>query len=177
MRRRERFWRRYSEADWFAHLLLSTFIVAAINFLDIISIMAERTAHAREAARYGIFVCYFGPPPPFYPRFIVVVALLIATLGAFKKTAWSRFVASVGSAVALLAYVFWWLDSYQRLRNFEDLAGIRALIHPEVNQFVYLYHGTPPDLAVALSTAVCLVLTLDRLFDGEQKLDHASQGL
>ena len=166
MRRREQFLRVYSQADWFAHLLLSTCVVAAINFLDIISIMAAREAHASEAARHGIFICYFGPPPPFYPRFIVLVALLIATLGAFKKTACSRFIASIGSVVALAMYVLWWISSYRTLRNYEDFAGIQVLINPEVQQFAYLYHGTPPDLAVALSTAVCLVLMLDRLFDG-----------
>jgi hypothetical protein len=164
MTRSERFLRVYSEADWFAHLLLATCVVAAINFVDILSIMAERSAHAREAARHGISICYFGPPTPFYPRFIVLVALLIATPFAFKKTACSRFVTGIGSAVALGAYVFWWFASYYILRNYEGLADIRALIHPEVNQFAYLLHGTPPDLAVTLSIAVCLILTLDRLF-------------
>jgi hypothetical protein len=162
---RKRFARVYSQADWFAHLMLSTCIVAALNFLDVLSLMFERAAAAAEAARHGITVCFFGPPAPFYPRFFALVALLIATPYSFKKTAGSRLVASIGSAVALGFYVFWWADSYYRLRSFEAYAGIPALIHPEVKQFAYLYQGAPPDLVVAVSTAVCLVLTLDRMFD------------
>jgi hypothetical protein len=169
MTRRERFLRVYSEADWFAHLLLATCTVAAINFLHIVSITAAEFALVQEGARHGSTACYFGPPPPFYPRFIVLVALSIATATVFKKTTGNRFVASVGSAVALSAYVFWWLASYRIFRNFEDFAGIQALIHPDVKQFAYLCQGTPVDLAVVLSTVVCLVLMLDRLFDGEKK--------
>ena len=167
MTRRERFLRVYSEADWFAHLLLATCLVAAINFLDILSQMVPEVG-THTADGFTITHCTFGPPPPFYPRFIVLVALSIATATAFKKTPGNRLVASVGSAVALGAYVFWWLASYRILRNFEDFAGIHALIHPEVKQFAYLSQGTPLDLGIALSTAVCLVLVLDRLFDGEK---------
>ena len=167
MRRRERFLRVYSEADWFAHLLLATCIVAAINFLDVISIMAAREAEAAEAARHGWMICYFGPPTPFYPRFFVMLALVVAGVAVFKRTVRSRLVASVGSTVAVAIYVLWWISSYRMLRNFEVNAGIKALVHPEVNHFAYLYQGTPADLAVTLSTAVCLVLTFDRLLGGE----------
>jgi hypothetical protein len=118
MRRRDQLLRIYSEADWFAHLLLSTCIVAACNFLDVISIMAARAAEAAEAARYGIMICYFGPPTPFYPRFLVLVGLVIATVAVFKKTVRSRLVASVGSTVALAMYVLWWISSYRMLRSF-----------------------------------------------------------
>ena len=126
--------------------------------------MARETA-TRTVDGFTITSCHFGPPAPFYPRFFALVALLIATPYSFKKTAGSRLVASIGSAVALGFYVFWWADSYYRLRSFEAYAGIPALIHPEVKQFAYLYQGAPPDLVVAVSTAVCLVLTLDRMFD------------
>jgi hypothetical protein len=163
---RKRFLRVYSHADWFAHLMLSTCIVAAINFFDIVSLMA-RDFETRTADGFTITACRFGPPAPFYPRFFALAALLVATPSAFKKTAGSRLVASIATAVALAFYVFWWAESYVRLRNYEYLAGIKALIDPEVKQFAYLYQGTPPDLAVALSTAVCLILLLDRLFEGE----------
>jgi len=168
MTRRKRFLRVYSQADWFAHLMLSTCIVAAINFFDILSLMA-RDLEDRTADGFTSTACHFGPPAPFYPRFFALVALLIATPCSFKKTAGGRFVASLGSALALVFYIFWWADSYHSFRNFEDLAGIHALIHPEVKQLAYLYQGTPPDLAVALSSAVCLTLLLDRLLDGEKK--------
>lgn len=170
MRFHERFLRVYSEADWFAHLLLATCIVAAINFFEILSetMVAAQAAGTRVVDGFEITICYFGPPPAFYPRFFVLVALLVVTLNAFKRTGFNRLVASIGSAVALGVYVLWWVDSYHSLGNIEDLAGIKALIDPEVKQFAYLYQGTPVDLAIALSIAVCLVLLLDRLFDGEK---------
>ena len=170
MRFRERFLRVYSEADWFAYLLLSTCIVAAINFFEILleTIVDTQTLGDRVVDGYEITSCYFGPPPAFFPRFFVLVALLVVTLNAFKRTGFNRLVASIGSAAALGVYVLWWVDSYRSFRNFEDLAGIQALIHPHVKQFAYLYQGTPVDLAIALSIAVCLVLLLDRLFDGEK---------
>lgn len=169
MTRRRRFLRAYSEADWFAHLLLSTCILAVVNFVDILSILATRAAIVWEAARHGSTICYFGPPSPFYPRFFVLVSLLIATLGAFKRTAFSRCISSAGAAAALANFILWWTASYRMLRNIEDQAGIQALISPEVKHFAYLLDGTPLDLGIALSTAVCLVLLLDRLFDGEKK--------
>lgn len=164
MTRRERFLRIYSQADWFAHLMLSTCLLAAVNFLDILSQTIGRSIPTRSADGFVLTACTFGPPPPFYPRFFVLVALLIATLNVFKRTAFNRFFASVGSAAGLTIYILWWMDSYRTLRHYEEFAEIRVLAHPEVKQFAYLYHGTPPDLAVAISTAVCLVLLLDRLF-------------
>lgn len=173
---RKRFSRVYSHADWFAHLLFATCIVAALNFLDVLSLMAERSAATTEAARHGFTMCFFGPPEPFYPRFFALIALLIGTPYSFKKTAGSRLVGSIGSAVALTAYSLWWLDSYRAFQNFESGAGIAVMIHPHIKQFAYLYQGAPPDLAVALSTAVCLILLLDRLFEGEVEVSTCQGG-
>ena len=162
MTRRERYLRIYSRADWFAHLLLSTCILAAINFLDILA-QTARSLPIRTASRFSISVSHFGPPPPLYPRFFVLLALLFAVPNAFKRTAFNRFLASLGSAAALGTYFLWWMTSYRTFRNYEDFAGIKALVHPEVKQLAYLHHGTPLDLAIALSIGVCLVLLLDRL--------------
>ncbi|HKS10245.1 MAG TPA: hypothetical protein VJS13_11905 [Pyrinomonadaceae bacterium] len=161
MQFRERFLRVYSEADWFAHLLLATCIVAALNFLEVFSetIAAAQAAGTHVVDGFEITVCYFGPPPAFYPRFFVLVALLVASLNVFKRTAFNRVIASLGSGVALAAYVLWWVDSYRSFCNMRTL---------QVKQFAYLYDGTPIDLGIVLSTAVCLVLLLDRLFDGEK---------
>lgn len=164
MKRRERFLRVYSQADWFAHLMLSTCLMAAINFFDIFVQTMTRDFGSRTVDGFTLTVCWFGPPAPFRPRFFVLIALLVATPNAFKATAFNRFLASVGSAAALTSYILWWIASYLRLRNYEDFAGIQAFIHPEVKHFAYLYHGTPLDLAIAVSTAVCLVLLVDRLF-------------
>lgn len=144
--------------------MLSTCVVAAINFLDILVQTIAESMPSRTADGFVVIHCYFGPPPPLHPRFFVLIALFIATPNAFKRTAFNRFLASVGTAAALGTYVLWWIDSFRTFRNYEDFAGIQALIHPEVRQFAYLYHGTPLDFAVALSIAVCLVLLLDRLF-------------
>ena len=148
--------------------MLSTCLLAAVNFLDILSQTIERSIPTRSADGFVLTACYFGPLVPFYPRFFVLVALLIATLNVFKRTAFNRFLASVGSAAGLTIYILWWMDSYRTLRNYEEFAEIRALVHPEVKLFAYLHYGTPLDLAVAISTAVCLILTMDRLFDGEK---------
>lgn len=164
---RERFLRIYSQADWFAHLMLSTCLLAAVNFLDILSQTLTQLA-SRNDGDYWTIGCTFGPPPPFYPRFFVLVALLVAALNVFKRTAFNRFFASVGSAAGLTIYILWWMDSYRRLRNYEELAEVRALVHPEIKLFAYLHYGAPLDLAVTISIAVCLILTLDRLFDGEK---------
>lgn len=168
MTRRERFLRIYSQADWFAHLMLSTCLLAAVNFLDIFVQTMARPTEIRGDG-YTITFCYFGPPVPFYPRFFVLIALIVATLNAFKETVFNRFLASVGSAAALTIYLLWWLASYRTFRNYENFAGIQALIHPEVKHLAYLYYGTPLDLGIAISTVVCLVLLVDRLFDGEKK--------
>jgi hypothetical protein len=146
--------------------MLSACLLAAINFLDILSQTLAPLTRSRRDGDFEVIVCSFGPPPPFYPRFFVLVALLVAALTVFKRTAFNRFFASVGSAAALTTYILWWMASYRTLRDYEELAEIRALIHPEIKQFAYLYHGTPLDLGIAISTAVCLVLLLDRLCDG-----------
>lgn len=148
--------------------MLSTCLLAAVNFLDILSQTIERSIPTRSADRFVLTACYFGPLEPFYPRFFVLVALLVATLNVFKRTAFNRFFASVGSAAGLTIYILWWMDSYRTLRNYEELAEMRALVHPEIKLFAYLHYGAPLDLAVTISTAVCLILTLDRLFDGEK---------
>lgn len=168
MTRRERYLRIYSRADWFAYLLLSTCILAAINFFDIFVQNLAETMGTRAADGFVVTHCHFGPPASFHPRFFVLLALVVATLNVFKRTAFNRYLASVGSAGALLVYVLWWISSYHRLRNYEQSVEIRALVHPEIKQFAYLYQGTPLDLGIALSIAVCLVLLLDRLFDGEK---------
>ena len=147
--------------------MLSTCLLAAVNFFDILSQTLEPFTRSRTDDDWTIG-CSFGPPPPFYPRFFVLVALLIATLNVFKRTAFNRFFASVGSAAGLTIYILWWMDSYRTLRNYEELAEMRALVHPEIKLFAYLHYGAPLDLAVTISTAVCLILTLDRLFDGEK---------
>ena len=163
MTRRERFLRTYSQADWFAHLMLSTCLLAAINYLDVLVHSIVRSMPVRTGD-FVLTACYFGPPPPLCPRFFVLLALLLAAPNAFMRTAHNRLFASIGSASALSTYVIWWINSFHTFRNYEDFAGIQALVHPEVKQFAYLYYGTPLDLAIAISTAVCLVLLLDRLF-------------
>ena len=170
MTRRELFLRVYSQADWTAHVLLATCIAATLNFTEVLSQLFARAhggTYGVDGVQFTINVCYFGPPRPFYPRFIVAVALLLATPAAFRQTVSCRFTSSVGLGAAMASYFFWWLSSYRTFRNFEELADIRVWSNPEVKHFAYLYTGTPADLAIALSIAVCLVMMLDRLCGGE----------
>lgn len=148
--------------------MLSTCLLAALNFLDIFSQTIARSIPVRTDDGFVLIACYFGPPLPLYPRFFVLLALVIAAPNAFKRTAHNRLFASIGSASALSTYVIWWINSFRAFRNYEDSADIKALVHPEVRQFAYLHDGTPLDLAVAVSIAVCLILLLDRLFTMDQ---------
>ena len=171
----ERLLRSYSEADWIAHLILTTSFAAVLNFWTSLAELfaGYEASRARFVDGYEISFCYFGPPPGFYPRFVVMMALVTATLSAFKRVASCRFISAVGLATALCVYVCWWIDSYRIFRNFEDLQ-FRFLDNKEIPQAAYFYHGSFVDLAVALLIITCLVIVLDRLFDGE-KCTHTSR--
>ena len=149
--------------------MLTTFFAALLNFWRLLAELFAQYEASRSHSVDGleIMVCYFGPPPAFYPRLIVLVTLLIATLAAFKRIASRRFLSAVCLAIALGVYVCWWLDSYRIFRNFEELQ-IPFLASTGVRQTAYLYGGTFSDLAVALLISVCLLMVLDRLFDGEK---------
>ena len=102
-----RFLQRYAEADWIARLVLTTCFAAALNFGDIFTetLAASQAAGTRIVDGYEITVCYYGPPPAFRPRFFVLLALVLATLGAFKKTVGCRVFTSVGLAGSLTIYI------------------------------------------------------------------------
>jgi hypothetical protein len=154
--------------DWIAHLILTTCSAAVINFWQVLAEIFARyeRLQPRSADGFEITAC-FGPPPALYPRFIVMAALLIATLAACKRIATRRFISAVCLATALGVYVCWWIDSYRIFRNFEDLQT-RFLVNVAFIQSACLYGGTFLDLAVVLLISVCLVIVLDRLFDGEK---------
>jgi hypothetical protein len=161
--------RDFAEADWIAHLMLTTSFAALLNFWHLLAEVFARYEALRphSVGGFEIMVCYFGPPPAFYPRLIVLLTLLIATLAAFKRIASRRFISAVCLAIALGVYACWWIDSYRIFRNYEELQ-IPFLANTGIRQTAYLYGGTFSDLAVALLTSVCLLMVLDRLFDGEK---------
>jgi len=171
----KRLLRDFAEADWIAHLMLTTSFAALLNFWNLLAELFARYEASRSHSVGGleIMVCYFGPPPAFYPRLIVLMTLLIATLAAFKRVASRRFISAVCLALALGVYVCWWIDSYRIFRNFEELQ-IPFLASTEIRQTAYLYGGTFSDLAMALAISVCLVIVLDRLFDGEKVRSNCS---
>lgn|GEM_PF-3607167 len=165
----QRILRAYADADCVALLVLTTCFAATLNFGDTFTetVAAAQRAGTHVVDGYIIDICYFGPPTSFYPQLIVMAALLAATPAAFLRTVACRLLAGINLTVALLAYVYWWLDSYRVFRNFQE-GYIPFLRHPEIRQSAYLYHGTALDLFIALSILACLVLVLDRLFDGEK---------
>ena len=145
--------------------LVLLFLVATVNF-GIIFIENWKAASAsgtHVVDGYQVTICYFGPPVGFYPRFFVFAALLLALVGVFRRTFPRSIVATTGVAVALSAYIYWWLHSYRVFRNFSDVE-IQFLNHPEIKQVAYLYNGTWLDACVAASLVVCFVLLVDRLF-------------
>jgi hypothetical protein len=88
--------------------------------------------------------------------------LLFALAGVFRRTNPDSVIATAGVALALSAYIYWWLDSYRVFKNFSDI-NIRFLDNPEIRQVSYLYNGTWFDVSVAASLVVCFVLLVDRL--------------
>ena len=153
----------YSRADWLAHLIVSTWLVAVFNFETILAeqIKADRTYVVDGMVFIG---CILRPPPAHAPRLITMVVLSVPMLAAFARTISCRLITSIGLASALGVHVLWWLSSYRTFLNFEE-AEIQFLSHPEIRQTAYLYGGTPEDLIVVLSIVVCLVLALERLFE------------
>lgn len=168
MTRVEKFSQWYREADWIAHLVLMTCCAASLNFLEILrqTMAAAAAAGTHVVDGYEITVCYFGPPASFYPRLLVLLGLLIASVAILGRTVWCRFITAAGLTVSLGTYVYWWLHSYHVFRNFENF-----LDNGEIKQFAYLYQGTPLDVGVALSLMISLVIVLDRLIRGETSIE------
>ena len=117
---------------------------------------------AAEPAADGFVFCYWGPPAIFFARFIICVALLVATIGVFSRKFPRSLMTFVGLSGALFVCTFLWVDSYEVFLNLED-ADIPFLSTVGFHQTAYLLDGSPLDACVALSTLVCLVLVLDRL--------------
>jgi hypothetical protein len=158
------FLRHYHSIEWLGRFIVIVFLAATVNF-GIIFVQNWKAASASGTHivdGYEITVCYFGPPVGFYPRFFVFAALLFALVGIFRQTFPRSIIAATGAAVALSAYIYWWLHSYCAFRNFTD-GDIRFLNNPEIKQVAYLYNGTWFDVCVAASLVVCFVLLVDRL--------------
>ena len=83
---------------------------------------------------------------------------------ACKRIAARRFTSAVCLATALGVYICWWINSYRIFRNLE----VRFLNDVGIRQAAYLYGGTFLDVVAALLICVCLVIVVDRLFDGEK---------
>ena len=165
----ERLVRCFGEADWLARLILTTCFAALLNFGDCFlqNAAASRAAGTFIVDGYELTICYLGPPAAFHPRFFILGAMLLAALSAFKRTPAHRVVSGTGLAGALVMYIHWWIRSYDTFQNFQ-LDQIDFLDHTEISQVAYLYGGSRLDIFIALSIVVCLVLVLDRLFDGEK---------
>jgi hypothetical protein len=149
--------RRYRSIGWLGRFLVLVLLAASANF-GIIFVQNWKAASAsgtQVVDGYEITLCYFGPPVGFYPRFFVFAALLLALVGIFRRTFPRSIIATTGAALALSAYIYWWLHSYRVFRNFTDV-DIRFLNNPEIKQVAYLYNGTWFDVCVAASLVVCL---------------------
>jgi len=145
--------------------LLALCLTAAYNF----SLIFDETMKAANASGthttpdgFAITVCYFGPPIGFYPRFFVLLALVIACAGVLRRSVGGKVVSLLGAAGALSAYVYWWAASHKAFRAYSGI-GIDFLNHPEVSQVAYLYEGSRLDVCLAGSLLVALVLLAERL--------------
>lgn len=158
--------RRYCSIGWLGRFLLVTLLAAASNFgiIFVQNMKAARASGTHVIDGFAITICYFGPPVGFYARFFAFAGLLLAAVGVFRRAFPRSILATLGVAAALLAYIYWWRDSYRVFRNFTD-ADIQFLNNPEVKQVLYLYNGSWFDVSVAVSIVVCFVLLLDRLLN------------
>jgi uncharacterized membrane protein len=158
--------RRFHSIGWLGRCVLITCFASAVNF-GIIFVQNWRAASASGTQvidGFELTICYFGPPVGFYPRFFVLVALLVASIGVFRRTFPRSIIATLGVAGGFLTYVYWWLHSYRVFRNFTEV-DIPIIDNPEITQVAYLYQGTRLDLCVVAALIVCLVLLFDRLLN------------
>jgi len=128
--------------SWLGRFIAATCTAAATNFVDIFSqtMKAANASGTHVVDGYEFTVCYFGPPLPFYPRFLVFGALLLATVGVVKQTFLRRVMVVVSLIGGLIVYFYWWMHSYQVFRNFTDF-NIDFLNNAEIKQVAYLYEG------------------------------------
>ena len=160
------FVRRHREIGWFGRFIVSLYVAAALNFGNVLaqSIKAAGYTRTHSVDGFEVTACYFGPPVPFYPRFIVLGALFVAAFGVFHRT-FPRSLFTVGGlAAALSVYLYWWVRSYHFFRNLTNV-NIDIFNFVEIRQVAYLYDGTSFDVWIALSIFICLILSLDRLFN------------
>ena len=164
---------RHYAIGWLGLFIVSLFFAAAINFgyVFLETMEASHASGTHVIDGFEITYCYFGPPAAFYPRLVVFVSLLVASIGLFQRTFPRSGLTLLGLTGAGLAYVYWWADSYRVFTNFEE-AGISFMNNFEVRQVAYLYNGTSFDIAIALSSIVSLVLLLDRGLFPKEKMNH-----
>jgi hypothetical protein len=144
--------------------LLALCLTAGYNF----SLILHETIKASGASGthttpdgFTVTVCYFGPPIGFYPRFFVLLALLVACAGVLGRGVGGKAVSSLGVAGALSAYVYWWAASYKVFMAYSGME-IDFLNHPEISQVAYLYEGSWLDVCVAGSLLVACTLLAER---------------
>ena len=154
---------RFREIGSLGRLVLATSVAAVAGFVEIFvqNMKAASNAGTHVAGQFTITVCYFGPPPSFYPKFLIAWSLVIAGVGVFRRSFPRSPFAIIGLIGALTTYIVWWIDSYRVFRNFADLD---IPFMKEIKQTAYLHYGTWLDAGIAASVAVCLVLLLDRFF-------------
>src|ERR1051326_3025410 len=132
------FLNRLRSMGWLGRFILIICLAAAVNFAIIFVQNAKAASNSgtQVVDGYEITICYFGPPISFYMRFFALAALVLATVGVFRRTFPRSIIATAGVAGALAAYVYWWFGSYRVFRNYTDY-DIRFLGNPEVKQFAY----------------------------------------
>jgi len=156
---------------WLGRFLVATCVGAAFNFAEIFfqEMKAASRAGTHVVDGFEITVCYFGPPASFYPRFLVLLSLLVASLGTLRRSFPRSPVAVLGLSGALMTYVYWWIASYKVFRNLTE-ADISFINNPEIKQVAYLYQASWLDIGGAAAVVICLILLLERLFDQKTAL-------
>jgi hypothetical protein len=151
---------RHHDVGGLGRFIISVFVAAALNFGSIL-IQTVRAAYGSDDE---VYVCSCGPHPPFLQRLLILGALFVAAIGVSQRRFPRHRIAVAGLAGALFVYLYWWVASYRRFKNFSD-AEIDFLNNVEIEQTAYLYAATSFDVWIALTIFACLVLSLDRLFN------------
>ena len=134
---------------------LIVFLIASCNLVwQFYRIQREAAESQRAYEQSGVIACRFGPSRDEISRLYVEVFLLMALIGGRLKGFARTLFSVIGLAGVLVIYVLWWQYLFRVAANAEVM-DLKLLPH-----FAYLWGGNVLDVAIAISTALLVVLSV-----------------